>query len=345
MKNTQHQNNSSPIKEVKERILAVHGDSVIIDESTYEGIAKKARFIHKKWGEWWPYSVYDVLRGTTHPKEKHLQSKLSKIIPLEEVERRLFKTHGEEVKIIKNTYEALAKKATFIDIDYGTWDALVSNVLNGGGHPDRFLDENRTHIRDVKTVLFKTYGDLIKIKEETYYSVDKKAKFIDAEYGEFECRTIDVLKQKGSHPSRKMDRFKKTCLEKYGVEYPSQNKESALKAAKKGNLIHIKEHWKTKEELICKAAWEARVVDYLNTNKINFEWQPQIFKIPKELYTTKTGGQATYRPDLYLIEKDVWVEIKGYFRGDSEKKWNWFKSEHPTAELWDKKKLKEMGIL
>jgi hypothetical protein len=26
-------------------------------------------------------------------------------------------------------------------------------------------------------------------------------------------------------------------------------------------------------------------------------------------------------------------------------KFNWFKSEHPNTELWDEKKLKELGIL
>jgi hypothetical protein len=53
----------------------------------------------------------------------------------------------------------------------------------------------------------------------------------------------------------------------------------------------------------------------------------------------------TYRPDLYLIDQGVWIEIKGYFRKDAQEKWDWFKSQFPNAELWDKKKLKEMRIL
>jgi len=45
------------------------------------------------------------------------------------------------------------------------------------------------------------------------------------------------------------------------------------------------------------------------------------------------------------VEKKKWIEIKGYFRKDAKKKWNWFHKEYPNSELWDKNKLKEMGLL
>ena len=54
---------------------------------------------------------------------------------------------------------------------------------------------------------------------------------------------------------------------------------------------------------------------------------------------------CVYRPDLYLPEGRLWVEIKGYFRKDAQEKWDWFHREHPNSELWDNKKLKEMEIL
>ena len=53
----------------------------------------------------------------------------------------------------------------------------------------------------------------------------------------------------------------------------------------------------------------------------------------------------TYRPDLYLPDSDVWIEIKGYFRKDAKIKWDWFHKEHPNSELWNEEKLKEMKIL
>jgi hypothetical protein len=128
---------------------------------------------------------------------------------------------------------------------------------------------------------------------------------------------------------------KETCLKRHGVESPTQNLTIALKAARSSNNSYIRYHWKTNEELVCQGGWEAKVVDYINANKIDFEWQPKTFKMP---------NGKTYRPDLYLVEQDVWVEIKGWMRGDAQAKWDWFKSEHPTAELWDKKKLRSMGI-
>jgi hypothetical protein len=84
------------------------------------------------------------------------------------------------------------------------------------------------------------------------------------------------------------------------------------------------------------------VVDYLNINKIDFLWQPRTFVT--SILTTK-GAYSTYRPDMYLIDVGVWVEIKGYMRPHSQIKWDWFLTQFPNAELWNEPKLKMMGIL
>lgn len=52
----------------------------------------------------------------------------------------------------------------------------------------------------------------------------------------------------------------------------------------------------------------------------------------------------TYRPDCYLINKNLWIEIKGYFRNDAREKWDWFHEKYPNSELWNKKALKGIGI-
>lgn len=115
---------------------------------------------------------------------------------------------------------------------------------------------------------------------------------------------------------------------------------SYLLAAKKSNYSYIIQHWKTGEELVCVASYEKAVVEYLNLNKINFRWQPKTFKL-----TLSDGSTTTYRPDIYLYSTKKWIEIKGYFRKDAEEKWNNFILTKPNSELWDKIKLKEMGIL
>jgi len=44
--------------------------------------------------------------------------------------------------------------------------------------------------------------------------------------------------------------------------------------------------------------------------------------------------------------EDLWIEIKGFFRGKGKEKWDEFHTKIQTnSELWDKQKLKEMRIL
>jgi hypothetical protein len=57
-----------------------------------------------------------------------------------------------------------------------------------------------------------------------------------------------------------------------------------------------------------------------------------------------SNGKNTYTPDLYLIERDVYIEIKGAWISDALSKWEEFKEAYPTAELWDRDKLRSIGI-
>ena len=133
-----------------------------------------------------------------------------------------------------------------------------------------------------------------------------------------------------------MQRIKDTNQSKFGVDHPSKNYDIALKIARSVRRTVIKRHWETNEELVCQGSWEAKVVDYLNDKRERYLWQSKCF--------TLTDGK-TYRPDLYLIDRDVWVEIKGYFREKAKAKWLEFLQSNPTAELWDKFKLHSLGIM
>lgn len=108
------------------------------------------------------------------------------------------------------------------------------------------------------------------------------------------------------------------------------------KAAKKFSRTSVLKHWKTKEDVLCHASYEKIVVEYFNTNKIDFLWQPKHFVMP--------NGKK-YFPDCYLPEQDLWIEIKGWMRPVSKPKWDWFHREYPNSELWNLPKLKELGIL
>jgi hypothetical protein len=390
------------IEEVNRRIKEVHGDAVIFDGSTYQGIDERSRFIHKIHGEWWN-TPYRVMKGSSHPIVAKQMNIDANLVPIEEILCRLKSTHGDNVILQESTYRRVKEKAIFTDKEYGEFEAIVYHVIHGTRHPARarkivaekntlsvkevmdklpnhlkMVEDTFTSLNDLCVFIDDTYGEYsikpkyvlcgggvhplrtsnrlsmsqrlslkeiedllsknnpgVRIIYETYIGTDKDATFVDPKYGEWRARSNNVFN--GTvHPNREQEKRRKTCLKKYGVDSPSKNRDVFLKIARSSHLTTIKYHWKTGEELVCKASYECKVVDYLNINKINFNWQPTSFELP--------NGKM-YFPDLYLVDRNIWVEIKGYMRDVSKLKWDWFKSEHPTAELWDKKKLKEMGIL
>lgn len=127
-----------------------------------------------------------------------------------------------------------------------------------------------------------------------------------------------------------------TNLERYGVKHPLQYKPFADKSAKAQNAAVIKKHWKTGEDIVCIASYEAAAVDYWNANHINFIWQKYTFDMPNGNY---------YTPDAYLPDTDTYVEVKGYFWGDAEEKWEWFHSVYPNSELWNKDRLQKLSLV
>ncbi len=333
-------------EEVKEKIKKEHEDIVSLDESSYVNTKTKCWFVDKDYGRWTALPQ-QVLQGHGHPTRGRKNSIEKQMMPIEEAKKKLKEVHGDIVVIDENNYNGIKNASTLIDRDFGSWEACLSDVLKGHGHPDRgrikLSKAKKCPIENFKARLIKVHGDEITVKENTYDGTRKVCIFIDKDYGEFPAAPSDILKGSG-HRKRMSERRRKTCKKKYGKEYAMQTPEVALKIIKSSAKRHIRFHWKTGEELICQASWEPMVVDYLNEKHIDYKWQPETFVLPSEVLKTPLGSSATYRPDLYLVDRGVWVEIKGLIREEFAIKWDWFKSEYPTAELWDKKKLLEMGI-
>lgn len=130
-------------------------------------------------------------------------------------------------------------------------------------------------------------------------------------------------------------KMEQTLERKYGVRHNMQIPEIALKAAQSQNNSSIYFHWNTGKKIVCVGSFESSVIEYLNKNQIDYNFQPQTFLMP---------SGKTYTPDLYLNEQNLWVEVKGRFIGDAREKWDWFRSEYPNSELWDKEKLKQLGL-
>jgi hypothetical protein len=355
--------NRRTIEETRERVKKVHGDTVVLDESTYFGTKIKAKFIDSVYGEWYSKPV-NVLKGCEHPKRSSIKIAEARRLPLNEIKLRIKKAHGDIVLLDETTYTGKISKVKcrFVHTIYGEWWSTIERVMSGCGHPNgenekrkqTFIKnygvdhpnkteaikrkiglKNTKSIKEIKKIIKKIYGNEVTMVDSTYVNATTKATFFHKIYGFWKALPTNVLKGHIS-PKASNDKRMKTCLDRYGAPFLAQVPEIALKQAKTSNRSSVKNHWKTGEELVCQGSYESKVVDYLNSRQINFVWQPKTFTMP---------NGRTYRPDLLLSKTNVWVEIKGYMREDAQKKWDWFKSEHPTAELWDKKKLKEMGIL
>ena len=77
---------------------------------------------------------------------------------------------------------------------------------------------------------------------------------------------------------------------------------------------------------------------YLDENKIKWIRNKDIFSYSFD------GKERKYKPDFYLIDEDVYVEIKGYKTDKDTAKWLQFPT-HRKLKVLMKKELKELGLI
>lgn len=133
-------------------------------------------------------------------------------------------------------------------------------------------------------------------------------------------------------------------IKKWGVVNHTQRLDAMKHIKNYGDITRII-HWKTHEVLLCRASYEVAFVNWCNLNQIDFDWQIR-FKTP---FKTKKNNDSFYFVDAYIktgIHSNTFIEIKGLWRGTIPKlKWEWFNSKYQNSELWDKIRLRELGIL
>jgi len=102
-----------------------------------------------------------------------------------------------------------------------------------------------------------------------------------------------------------------------------------------GKIIHGK--WGKYKGIYMRSSWEILYAKYLDKQHINWQYEPIAFEL----------DNTTYTPDFYLPEKNKYIEIKGYWRDDSKKKFNKFKEKYPDKDITVlmKTDLEELGIL
>ena len=129
------------IAEVKERIKEVHGDTVILDESTYVNVSTKCIFVDKDYGGWEAAPQGILYQKTGHPERGSKMSIKSRTLSIEEVNKRIFGAHGNIVSLDESTYKGTHKKARFIDVIHGEWWAIPNCIFIGQGHPNKRMEK------------------------------------------------------------------------------------------------------------------------------------------------------------------------------------------------------------
>lgn len=98
------------------------------------------------------------------------------------------------------------------------------------------------------------------------------------------------------------------------------SKKASTRSWTKNRWYFIKDGLKFK----CRSSYEVIYANYLIVNGIDFEYEPQIFKL---------GEGKRYTPDFYIVKDDLYIEIKGisydvYDKYNQKKRYDLFKQIH-----------------
>lgn len=311
------------LKEIKSLLSEMYPDQTF-DFTNYKNTRSKIRTVDPIYGEWFP-----TVKNLLSKKRQHTKRASRRIIVTVEIAiERTRSAHGDNVIIDKTTYSGVNNKCRFIDKEYGEFWARPHHVFRGMRHKNRAIVENsissRLSIEEVKSRLKKN-GSEITIDESTYSGLYRKAKFIHAKYGEWWATPSNVITNNSSHPDGARQKSIDTFMRNYGTVSPMQNKEIFLKNAKSRWRKMTLKHWRTGKNVVCTSSYEFAVVRHLNENKIDYDWQIK-FVLP---------NGYSYFIDMYLPDKNKYVEIKGiFFNEKNKKKWEIFHSLYKNSEIW-----------
>jgi hypothetical protein len=308
---------------IKEKLSKIYPEQ-IFDYSNYKNMSSKIKAIDPIYGEWNPTVQNLLSRKRCHKKSVNRGRKM----PLYKIKDRLLSVHGDMVIIDETTYINTQTKCRFIDKDFGEFWMLPYHVFKGSGHKKRSTIKNTNKMKlpldEFKNRLNNISKDII-LDDSTYNGLYKKAKFIHSKYGVWWALPNNIIYKNSSHPAAGEEKRVSTCIEKYGHSFPMKNRTIFIKASKSRWRKVILKHWKTNQEIICISSYEFAIVSYLNSNKIDYDWQVKI-NLPNNLI---------YFVDLFLKKELKYVEIKGIFWSVLNKeKWELFNSIYPNSEIW-----------
>jgi len=218
-------NRQTPASEINRRIREGYKgipprDYFYLVEDSYDGIMNPADFIDSEHGPFRSIPNNVVDKGGEHPKRTFIHMDLT----LEDIKSKL----PDNIQIVETTFIKLYEKATFIDSDQGEWSAKPYDVvINGTRHPKiQYLERIVPH-EEIQRRITKGWNDspprdYLTLVPETYKQTNKKATFIDRDYGPFNT-VVQNVTQGSNHPARA---FLHTDLEIYAealLEVPRFN--------------------------------------------------------------------------------------------------------------------------
>lgn len=86
----------------------------------------------------------------------------------------------------------------------------------------------------------------------------------------------------------------------------------------------------------CLGSWEKIVIEFLLNNSIRW-----INKIDDEFLYTWNGSIHRYFPDFYLIDQDIYIEVKGFERERDREKWKQFPKKLKILKLKEIREIQQ----
>lgn len=125
-----------------------------------------------------------------------------------------------------------------------------------------------------------------------------------------------------------------------GKSNPNASKKGVLNNRYGKLPAHGKKYWY--KDICFRSSWEGKYAEYLDLNNITWLYEKIIFKI-----IMNSGIDGTYTPDFYLPDTDEYIEIKGYWRGNTKEKFDCFKKQYNDKKitLLQKEELKNLQLI
>lgn len=106
-----------------------------------------------------------------------------------------------------------------------------------------------------------------------------------------------------------------------------------------GRAPKIKYHSDIAGDVTLDGSWELSVAKYLDERGIEWRRNKRRFK-----YVNLHNKESYYKPDFYLVNENIYIEVKGYETDLDRCKWKQF-PKNETLKVWKKDDLLKLDIL